>query len=116
MIEKYQFIDLIIRRDALEQSEKGLSEKIIKEYKVDSKHFDENLICIRAGMNYIDVENEIEKFVKTYGLRFNYDNGNNPTDIVIVEPLRGIITKNNWLETNAEKFPHAKYFMKEIGV
>lgn len=116
MIGKYQFIDLIIRRDALEQSEKGLSEKIIKEYKVDSKHFDENLICIRAGMNYIDVEYEIEKTVKTYGLRFNYDNGNNPTDIVIVEPLRGIITKNNWLETNAEKFPHAKYFMKEIGV
>ena len=30
MVEKYQFIDLIIRRDALEQSEEGLSEKIIK--------------------------------------------------------------------------------------
>ena len=114
MIEKYQFIDLIIRRDALEQSEKGLSEKIIKEYKVDDKHYDENLICIRAGMNYMDVEYEIEKFVKTYGLRFNYDNGNNPTDIVIVEPLRGIITKNNWLENNGERFPHTKYFMKEI--
>ena len=114
MIEKYQFINLIIRRDALEQAEEGLSEKIIKEYNVDDKHFDENLICIRAGMNYMDVENEIEKFVKTYGLRFNYDNGNNPTDIVIVEPLSGIRTKNNWLEENGEWFPHTKYFMKEI--
>ena len=44
----------------------------------------------------------------------NYDNENNPTDMVIVEPLRGIITKNNWLENNGEKFPHTKYFMKEI--
>ena len=63
-------------------------------------------------MKYIDVEYEIEKFVKTYGLRFNYDNGSNPTDIVIVEPFRGIITKNNWLQDNEEKFPHTKYFMK----
>ena len=34
MIEAYEFIDIVVRRDSLEKKEKGLSKKFIEEYEV----------------------------------------------------------------------------------
>ena len=98
MIRAYRFIDIIIRRDALEKKEEGLSQKFIEEYKVDEQHYDEDIICIRGGMNPYDVETEVIALETKYGLVFNsYPDKSPQTDIVIVEPF-GVTTRNCWLK------------------
>ena len=44
MIFPYSFLDIVIRRSALESIRKGLSDELIAEYKVEGGHFDKNLL------------------------------------------------------------------------
>lgn len=104
MIEAYGCIDIIIRRDALDKKSKGLSQKFIEEYKVELPHYDEDIICIRGGMNPYDAKMEVDKLEKDYGLIFNPNPKESPeTDIVIIEGLLGIRTQNKWLQHKREK-------------
>ena len=104
MVNVFGFIDIIIRREALEKKEKGLSNKLIDKYKLKDKFYDDKIICIPGGMNPFDAEREINELENTYGLVFNPDIHKDPeTDIVIVKGLWGIQTKNKWLKEKREK-------------
>ena len=97
MITAFGCIDIIVRRDSLEKVEKGLAEKLIREYGINDCHYDEYIICIPGGMNPYDVQIEVAKLEKEYRLIFN-PNQAQMTDMVIVEGLLGVRTKNNWLK------------------
>ena len=104
MIDRYGFIDIVIRRDSLEKIEVGLSQKIISEYEVTEPHYDEYLICIPGGMNPMDVEARVIELETKYGLVFNPYMGEGPTtDIVIIDGWHGMLTRNRWLEEVKEK-------------
>jgi len=117
MIKAYDFIDIVIRRDSLEKKEEGLSQKFIEVYKVEPPHYDEDVICIRGGMNPYDVKMKIDKLEKDYGLVFNPNPKELPvTDIVIVDLMMGIYTPNDWLSSKIEdknKFGSRQYCFKE---
>ncbi|MBO7219187.1 MAG: macro domain-containing protein [Clostridia bacterium] len=98
MIKTYEFIDIIIRRDALEKWDKGLSQKFIEDYKVEEGHYDDNLICIRASMGPIYVE-DIERILGYYSKYLKIDPNSDRTDVVVVDRFFGICNKVSWLES-----------------
>ena len=114
MINAYDFISVIFRRDALDNKEKGLSEKFIIENNIKQPHYDEQLICIMGGMNAYDVEATINWLVNKYGLVFDEktENGSH-TDIVVVDFLFGIITNNNWIKSIGSIRSRQYYFEEE---
>ena len=116
MIEAYEFIDIVVRRDSLEKKEKGLSKKFIEEYEVELPHYDDDIICIPGGMNPYDVKLTVEELEQDYGLIFNPNPKELPvTDIVIVEPF-GITTRNRWLymkKVENDKYYERVYYFEE---
>ena len=109
MIEKYNFIDIVIRRDVLDNKVKGLSQDLIDEYKIKIPHYDNDLICIRGGMSSSDAQIEIEKLKQHYDLNYNpHSSKDNPTDIVIIYgPLR-MVPHNSWLKYKTLKLNDRK--------
>ena len=97
MIKCYDFIDLVIRRDALEKWEKGLSDKFIEDYKVEEGHYDDNLICIRASMGPITIE-DIEKLLGYYSKYLKIDPNSDKTDVVVIDRFHGKCNKADWLD------------------
>ena len=115
MINAYDFIDIVIRRDALERKEKGLSEKFIQDHKVELPHYDEKLICITGGMNVYDVDMAIKYLEEEYGLVYNDNLKEGPTtDIVVVDLFHWIATDNNWLKCkkheSGDRYKRIYYF------
>ena len=94
-------------------------EKLIEDYELESMYYDEKIICIPGDMNPYDVEREVFRVEKEYGLVFNpYIDKSPETDMVIVEGLGGIITKNRWLKEKREKMDNGgtcrRYYFEEI--
>ena len=119
MVNVFGCIDIIIRRDSLEKKEKGLSQKLIDDYELDERYYDDKIICIPGGMNPYDVEQEVVGVEKEYGIVFNpYIDKEPETDMVIVEGWGGIRTKNKWLKEKNEtledgRFCRQYYFIED---
>lgn len=96
MVLPYGCIDLIFRKDKLEKIKSGLSEEIIKENKVSSAHIDENLILIACAMSYWEAEETAKEFEKEYGL--TYLKNNKAVDFVLVESMKGLCAKCEWIK------------------
>ena len=113
MLAVCSFVDIIIKREALDRQKPNFSCEFIEKFKVEPEHYDENLICIRAGMNPIDVEDIISELINTYNLKYNNNNKNMDTDFVVVNGPHGP-TYSTWLKRcqgdkqillNNKKFP-----------
>lgn len=112
MIVMYDCIDLVIRRDALEKHEAGLSQKFIEEYKVELPHYDDDLICIRASMGPICVE-DIERILGDYYKYLVFDPNSNNTDIVVVDRINGKCHRVDWLDQKPTETLRWAYSMKK---
>ena len=95
MIFQHQFIDIIIKRSALEKVKEGLSAELIAEFKVGEGHYDEHLIIIRGGMNPFDVGYTVELLEKKYHLV--HLKNNVAQDFVCAARFPGIYSKCPWL-------------------
>jgi len=114
MVRAYGCIDIIIRRDVLENKKRGLSEKLIEDYKVKPEFYDDYIVCIPGGMSPYDVEMEVISLENEYGLVFNpYPEKEPLTEMVIIEGLFGIKTKNNWLKEKRSNKCGIQYYFDE---
>ena len=96
MVFQYSFIDIVIKRSALENVKKGLSADFITEYKVEEGHYDEHLIIIRGGMSEWAAQYKINALATKYNL-IHLQNGI-AQDMVCT--LRGdICSKCFWLKS-----------------
>ena len=95
MVIPYGCIDIVIKRSALENIKKGLSEELIKEYKVDKMHYDDFLILIAGGMSSYDAEECVKEIEEKYNI--TYLKGNVAQDMVCVESF-GTCAKCPWLK------------------
>lgn len=97
MVISQNFISLIVKREALERKEKGLSQKVIDSYNLDKIYYDRNLIAIPGAMNPFDMEEVVADFEKKHGLKF-LDEKERAVDFVVIDAFFGVTTRCDWLE------------------
>lgn len=98
MVLPYGCIDLIFRKDKLEEIKTGLSDEIIKEHRVSSAHIDENLILVACAMSPYEAEESVIEIENKYGLTYLKDD--KAIDFVLVESMFGLCAKCDWIKTD----------------
>lgn len=97
MVFPYGFIDIVIKRKALENVEKGLSDKFIKEYKVGEGRVDENLIVIGGSMGSGGEDEKIKDIETKYHIV--HLKNDVAQDIVCTSHGLAAMSKCTWLKS-----------------
>ena len=101
MVYTYGCIDIIIKRSALDRNPIKNSVYLLAHHKVEEEHFDQDLICVPAGMNPIDAEDSAKYFEKEYNIQLfeTSDSGRLVAkDGVIIDGPMGPTTKCDWIQ------------------
>jgi len=102
MIAAQNFISLIVKREALERFEKGLSQKLIEKYNLDKVYYDENLLALPGAMNPYDMEDVVKEYTQKYNLKF-LDENKKAVDFVVIDAFLGPTAECDWLSSNTKK-------------
>ncbi len=101
MVYIHGFIDIIIRRSALDRNPIKDSQFIIEKEHLTEDHYDNDLVCVAGGMNPIDAESAVRFYEKEYGIKiFDLTDPQKPVakDGVIINGPFGPTTKCDWIQ------------------
>ncbi len=113
MIITYGCIDIVIKRNSLENIKKDLSQELISKYNVSPDNYDKDLIAIRGGMSDNDSIETIKELENKYGLT-HMEKGK-AKDFAVVKYYLSLVDKCDWLEIvnlNEDKIISHKHYTK----
>ena len=100
MVYTYGFIDIIIKRSALDRNPVKNSEYLIKDHKLEKDFYDQDLVCLAGGMSPRDAQNSAKRLEREYTIRIlDESDPKNPIakDGVVVNGPFGLTTKCDWI-------------------
>lgn len=111
MVSIYGFIDIIIKRSALDKNSVKNSRHLIEREKTEPYYYDDDLICIPGGMSPYDAEMAAKWLEREYEIQiFDMTDPMKPVakDAVIINSVFGPTVKCPWIN----KFPGDRYALK----
>ncbi len=102
MVYIYGFIDIIIKRSALDRNPTKNSQYLIEKENLSEDHFDKDLVCVPGGMNSTDAESAVRFYEREYGIKiFDLTDPKKPAakDGIIINGPFGPTTKCDWIQS-----------------
>lgn len=99
MVYTYGFIDIIIKRSALDRNQIKNSDYLIAEHKIEEGYYDCNLVCVAGGMSPGDAKDSVSFLEAEYNIRIHEKKNGKliARDGVVINGPFGPTTECDWI-------------------